>query len=79
MLYDKPVPGPIKGLRLPSRAWKALQRENITSLSQLRAVAGRIERFENIGRKTAKTIRAELARIKFREKPRHYRGHWATS
>jgi DNA-directed RNA polymerase alpha subunit len=78
MPLDEPVPGPIDSLRLPRRAWKALQQENITTLDQLRAVADRLERvLPGIGGKTALTIRAELARIKFREKPRHYRGHWA--
>ncbi|MFC4172507.1 DNA-directed RNA polymerase subunit alpha C-terminal domain-containing protein [Microvirga sp. GCM10011540] len=75
MLEDKPTPGPIDGLRLPQRAWKVLQQENITTLDRLRAVADRIERFDNIGRKTAKVIRAELTRLKFRERPGHYRGH----
>jgi hypothetical protein len=47
MLQEETVPGPIDGLRLPLRAWKVLQREHITTLDQLRAAAGRIERFEN--------------------------------
>ena len=76
MPLDEPVPGPIDELRLPRRAWKVLQQENITTLDRLRAIADRIERLENVGAKTARTIRAELARMKFREKPRHYRGHW---
>jgi DNA-directed RNA polymerase alpha subunit len=63
MLQEETVPGPIDGLRLPLRAWKVLQREHITTLDQLRAAAGRIERFENIGSKTARTIRTELARM----------------
>ena len=80
MPLDEPVPGPIDGLRLPRRAWKALQQENIITLDQLRAVAGRIERvLPGIGSKTAETIRAELARTQVRDKPRHYRGHWARS
>jgi DNA-directed RNA polymerase alpha subunit len=77
MPQDEPVPGPIEGLRLSRRAWKVLQQENITTLDQLRAVADRLERFDRIGPKTAQIIRAELARIKFRDKPRHYRGYWA--
>ncbi|GEO19416.1 DNA-directed RNA polymerase subunit alpha C-terminal domain-containing protein [Microvirga aerophila] len=56
------VPGFIADLCLPARAWEVLRRENIKTLSQLRAVADQIERFETIGRKTAKVIRAELAR-----------------
>ncbi len=77
MLQDAPVPGPIDGLRLPRRAWKALQQENIITLDRLKAVADRLERvLPGIGCKTALTIRTELARIKVREKPQHYRGHW---
>jgi len=40
-----------------------LRRENITTMSKLRAVADRLERFEGIGSKLAQAIRAELARI----------------
>jgi DNA-directed RNA polymerase alpha subunit len=77
MPLDEPVPGPIDGLRLPRRAWKVLQQENIITLDQLRAIADRLERvLPGIGGKTALTIRTELARVKVREKPRHYRGHW---
>jgi DNA-directed RNA polymerase alpha subunit len=73
MPQDQPIPGPIEGLRLPARAWTALQRENITTLDQLRAAADRLERFDRIGPKTAQTIRAELARVAAHEKPRHYK------
>jgi hypothetical protein len=52
--------GPIPGLRLSTRAWKALQWENITTLDQLRAAADQLERFDRIGPKTAQIIRAEL-------------------
>jgi hypothetical protein len=76
MLQDELIPGPIEGLHLPRRAWKVLQRENITTLDQLRTVADRIGRFENIGLKTARIIQAELARIWVRERPHPYRGHW---
>jgi hypothetical protein len=55
-------PGPIDGLRLPPRVWAALQRENIRTLDQLRAVAGRIERFDEIGPTMARIVREELAR-----------------
>jgi hypothetical protein len=55
--------GPIPGLRLPLNAWEVLQRENITTLDQLKAVADRIERFEGIGHRTAQAIRAELTRL----------------
>ena len=71
MLQDEPVPGPIEGLRLPSRTWNALQRGNVTTLDRLKAVAGRIERVvEGVGFKTAEAIRAELARATSLEK--HY-------
>jgi len=56
--------GPIPGLRLPYYVWKVLQRENITTVDQLRAVAGHIERvIPGIGTKMAQAIRAELARV----------------
>jgi DNA-directed RNA polymerase alpha subunit len=55
--------GPIRGLRLPLNAWNALDRENITTLSQLIAIADRVERLPGIGAKTALAIRGELARI----------------
>jgi hypothetical protein len=76
MPQDEPVPGPIDGLRLPRRAWKMLQQENITTLDRLKAVADRIERFERIGPKTARTIRAELTRV-IREQQRYDRGAWS--
>jgi hypothetical protein len=40
-----------------------LRRENITTMSKLRAAANRLEWFEGIGPKIAQAIRAELARI----------------
>jgi hypothetical protein len=73
MPQDEPIPGPIEGLRLPARVWTVLEREHITTLDQLRAAAGRIERFENVGPKTARIIRAELARVVPADKPRHHR------
>ncbi len=78
MRRNEPVAGPIDRLHLPRRAWTVLERERITSLNQLKAVAAGIERVvPGIGRKTAQMIRAELARIHFHEKPHHYRGQWA--
>jgi hypothetical protein len=62
MRQDAPVPGPIDGVRLPQRAWKVLQQENIT-LDRLRAAADRLDRLEGIGVKTAQAIIAELARV----------------
>jgi hypothetical protein len=55
--------GPIRGLRLPLNAWNVLQRESITTLPQLTAIADRIERLPGIGAKTALAIRVELGRI----------------
>lgn len=40
--------GLIKDRRLPPRAWYVLRRENITTMSKLRAVADRLERFDGI-------------------------------
>jgi len=40
-----------------------LRREKVNTLAKLRAVADRLEQFDGIGPKTAKVIRAELARV----------------
>jgi hypothetical protein len=61
--------GSIRGLRLPLRAWTALQKENITTVDQLQAVAGRLERLPGLGSRTAKVVRAELARVASVEEP----------
>jgi hypothetical protein len=61
-LYDD-CEGPIRGLRLPLNAWNVLDRENITTLAQLVAIADRVERLPGIGAKTALAIRVELGRI----------------
>ena len=45
--------GPIRDLRLPLNAWNVLDREDITTLAQLTAIADRIERLPGIGAKTA--------------------------
>jgi len=55
--------GSIDDLLLPPKAWHVLRREKVNTLAKLRAVADRLEQFEGIGPKTAKVIRAELARI----------------
>ena len=55
--------GPIRGLRLPLNAWVVLERENITTLPQLTAIADRIERFPGIEATTALAIRVELSRV----------------
>ena len=55
--------GPIRDLRLPPKAWYVLRRENITTMSKLRAVADRLERVDGIGSKLAQAIRAELTRV----------------
>jgi DNA-directed RNA polymerase alpha subunit len=59
----EPRPGPIEGLRLSARVWKILRRENIRTLDQLKASADQLERFEEIGPKTAQQIRQEIARV----------------
>jgi hypothetical protein len=61
--------GPTRGLRLPLNAWDALQRESITTIEQLRAVADRLETLPRIGPKTAHLIREELARVTAASKP----------
>jgi hypothetical protein len=55
--------GPIAGLNLPFATWAVLRREHITTLDQLKAAAGWLERFDGIGPKTARMIREELARV----------------
>lgn len=75
MPHEEAVPGAIEGLRLTPRAWKVLQREKITTLDRLRAVVDRIERFETIGPKTARIVRAELRRLTFRDRPRYDSSH----
>jgi hypothetical protein len=59
--------GPIRGLRLPLNAWNVLDRENITTLAQLTAIADRVERLPGIGAMTALAIRGELARVALRD------------
>ncbi len=69
-LYDR-CGGPIPGLYLPRRVWNTLEKKNITTFDQLRAVADRIERvLDGIGAQTAQMIRAELARVTPPEKSR---------
>jgi len=56
--------GYIPGLLLPQHVWIALARENIRTISQLDAMAIRIEHLvPGIGLKSARAIRAELARV----------------
>jgi Holliday junction resolvasome RuvABC DNA-binding subunit len=55
--------GTLEGLYLPCLAWEVLHREDIQTIGQLRAVAGRLEKFEGIGSKTAHVIRLELDRV----------------
>jgi hypothetical protein len=40
-----------------------LDREHIRTVDELRAIAGRLEKFEGIGPITARTIRQELDRV----------------
>ena len=60
--FDERWEGPIRGLRLPLIVWSALKDEGITTLDELRAVAGRLERLPGIGPKMARLTREELAR-----------------
>ena len=61
--FDDVGEGPIGSLRLPLSAWAALDRAGITTLDQLRAQIGRIQRFDGIGPKTARLLKQELARL----------------
>ena len=55
--------GPIGGLNLPQSVWNVLQRENVTTFDQLKAVADQIERFPGIEPKMVLVVREEIARI----------------
>jgi DNA-directed RNA polymerase alpha subunit len=55
---------PFQGLHLAPRARKALQREGITTLDELRGVANHIHQFEGIGLKSAQALRDELKRFR---------------
>jgi len=55
--------GPIEGLYLPPIAWEVLRRENIQTLDQLRANAGRLEQFDGISVRMAQVIRLALAYV----------------
>ena len=55
--------GPIGRFRLPQSVWNVLQRENITTFDQLKAVADRIEQFLGIEPKMALVVRDEIARV----------------
>lgn len=71
---DTKVAGFIEGLRLPAQVWDILRQENITTVSELAAVADRVERFNTIGPAAAKQISAELARaIRCEKQPRDQR------
>jgi DNA-directed RNA polymerase alpha subunit len=63
VLWQPRKPDPFRGLHLAPRARKALQREGITTLDELRVVADQIHQFEGIGLKSAQAIRDELARM----------------
>jgi hypothetical protein len=69
MLYvNQSYHGPIRGLRLPHKAWQALQNAEIGTLDELKAVVVRIEQMPGVGSKTAQVIRAELDRVALVEK-----------
>jgi hypothetical protein len=55
--------GPIGGLCLPQSVWNVLQRENITTFDQLKAVADQIEQVLGIEPKTALVVREDIARV----------------
>ncbi len=55
--------GPIEGLFLPPATWEVLHRENIETLTHLRAMVGQIEQIAGIGPEAAQLIRGELARM----------------
>jgi endonuclease III len=55
--------GPIKGLLLPLSAWNSLRDAGITTIDQLTAVAGQLERLPGIGVKIARVIREEITRV----------------
>jgi hypothetical protein len=61
--YYETCEGLIEGVFLPRLAWDVLHRENIRTISELRAVARQLERFEGIGPITARVIRQELDRV----------------
>jgi hypothetical protein len=55
--------GPIGGLHLPQSVWNVLQRENILTFDQLKAVADRIERLPGIEPKMLLVVRDEITRV----------------
>ena len=61
--YHERVEGQIRGLRLPFMAWNKLQDENIRTFDQLKAAAHQLEQITGIGRKMARVIRDEIARV----------------
>ncbi|WP_262027086.1 hypothetical protein [Microvirga sp. Mcv34] len=61
--HFEPYAGPIEGLYLPQLAWDVFLRENIQTITQLRAVASQLEQFEGFGPITVRVIRQELDRV----------------
>jgi hypothetical protein len=61
--FHEDCSGPIRGLYLPPYVWGVLQREGISTVHELRAVADQVYWVPGIGVRTARMIRAELARI----------------
>ncbi len=55
--------GPIEGLHLPQSVWNVLQRENITTFDQFKAIAERIDQLPGIAPKMALVVREEIARV----------------
>jgi len=47
----------------PLQVWTSLRNENTTTIDQLMAAAGRLERLVGVGPKAAQFIRDEIARV----------------
>jgi hypothetical protein len=60
---NKPSDDPFDGLRLPMSAWRALERAQITTLDQLKAIAPRIETVPGIDPESAQIIKDRLDRM----------------
>jgi hypothetical protein len=69
--FHQDCEGPIRGVHLPPYVWRVLRKEGVTTLDQLRAIAHQIHWVPGIGFKTARVIRAELARAMACDKQHH--------
>lgn len=66
--FHKDCEGPIRGFHLPPYVWGVLRREGVVTQDQLHAVASHHHWVPGIGFRTARVIRAELARVATIEK-----------